>query len=229
MKIPPPSFRPSPERRGRCCGGKCHTYPCQGPDRECLTAAGLPVEEATGHGQIGYGVRTHLPGPSDLDLFRQKGTDGILPRRSARPGIPADATQLQGPHQPMHPPTAYPYPLPLQPIFHALRPVERGFPDSAGPWPASGPCPLLNPNPPMDGVRTAEGGRGSYRGDGLGSIMAWALLGRREAGGGSSVVAQGPYGRLRTLGQGKMAGRGRSKRHSRTGLARVGEDVQLAG
>ena len=31
------------------------------------------------------------------------------------------------------------------------------------------------------------------------------------------------------VGQGEMVGRGRSKRPSRTGMARVGGDVQLAG
>ena len=60
-------------------------------------------------------------------------------------------------------------------------------------------------------------------GDGLGSI---GVDGRS---GGSSVVAQGPYWTSADVGQGKMAGIGRSKRHSRTGVARVGGDVWLAG
>ena len=45
----------------------------------------------------------------------------------------------------------------------------------------------------MDGVRKAEGGRGSYRGNSLGSI--WG----REVGGRSSSPHRGPCGRLREL------------------------------
>ena len=52
----------------------------------------------------------------------------------------------------------------------------------------------LSPNPPKDGVRTAEGGVRELR-------ARWPGLhwGRWEGGGRSSVAAQGAYGRLRGL------------------------------
>ena len=58
--------------------------------------------------------------------------------------------------------------------------------------------------------------------------MAWAPWGRWEVGGGSSVVAQGPYGRLRTLGRARWRGE-EAARDTRTGSARVDGDVGLAG
>ena len=59
--------------------------------------------------------------------------------------------------------------------------------------------PRLSPNPPMntDG-RRENSGRGVRELQGRWSGLHW---GRSEVGGGSSVVAQGPYGRLRTLGR----------------------------
>ena len=64
--------------------------------------------------------------------------------------------------------------------------------------------------------------RGSYRGDGLGSIGVDGRSGR--------VFSRrtGPRWPSADVGQGKMAVRGRSKRPSRTGPARVGGDVRLA-
>ena len=76
----------------------------------------------------------------------------------------------------------------------------------------------LSPNPPIDGVRTAEGGEGAT------GEMAWAHWDRLEVGGRSSVAGQGPYGRLREL---RCAGceRIRSRELPQTGVVRVFGDV----
>ena len=81
----------------------------------------------------------------------------------------------------------------------------------------------LNPNPPMDGVRTPEGGWGSYKRDGPGSN-----LGRWGVGGGLQVFLGAPMAAYSGCGE-RDGGRGHGKRRSRTGLARVCGDVQFAG
>ena len=84
---------------------------------------------------------------------------------------------------------------------------------------------LLNPNPPMDtDGRRENSGRGVRELQGRWSGLHW---GRSEVGGGSSVVAQGPYGRLRTLG--RADGWERTQQETLAeGLARVGGDVRLS-
>ena len=75
----------------------------------------------------------------------------------------------------------------------------------------------------MDGVRTLEGGRGSYRRDGPGSNS-----GRLEVGGGLEAFLGAPMAACSGCGE-RDGGIGHGKTHSRTGLARVCGDVQLAG
>ena len=70
----------------------------------------------------------------------------------------------------------------------AEAPTRRGPTDPASPvaQPLEEPLPRIHRRTPMDGVRTAEGG-----GEGATGEMAWGW-GRWEAGGRSSVTAQGP-------------------------------------
>ena len=77
--------------------------------------------------------------------------------------------------------------------------------------------------PPMDGVRTPEGGWGSYKRDGPGSN-----LGRWGVGGGLQAFLGAPMAAYSGCGE-RDGGRGHGKRRSRTGLARVCGDVQFAG
>ena len=84
----------------------------------------------------------------------------------------------------------------------------------------------LIPNPPMD-----TDGRGEDTGRGVRKLQKrWSGLdsGRREVGGGLQALLGAPMAAYSGCGEGD-GGIGRSKRRSRTGLARVGGDVQLAG
>ena len=75
----------------------------------------------------------------------------------------------------------------------------------------------------MDGVRTLEVGWGRYRRDGPGSNS-----GRREAGGRPSGAFGAPMAAYSGCGE-RDGGIGHGERRSRTGMARVGWDVWLAG
>ena len=72
-------------------------------------------------------------------------------------------------------------------------------------------------------LRTLEGGRGSYRRDGPGSNS-----GRLEVGGGCRCFGGAAMATCSGCGE-RDGGIGHGKTHSRTGLARVCGDVQLAG
>ena len=73
---------------------------------------------------------------------------------------------------------------------------------------------LISPNPPMDtDGRRENSGRGVRELPGRWPGLHW---GRWEVGEGSSVVAPGPYGRLRTLGRARWRGED-AARDARTG------------
>ena len=82
---------------------------------------------------------------------------------------------------------------------------------------------ILNPNPPMDGARTAEVGKG------VTGAMIWARIrvdGRLA--GGLQALLGAPMAACSGCGE-RDGGIGHGKRRSRTGMARVGGDVQLTG
>ena len=69
----------------------------------------------------------------------------------------------------------------------------------------------LSPNPPKDtDGRREDSGRGVRELRGRWPGLPW---GGREVGGGSSVVAPGPYGRLRTLGRARSRGEDAAGNH----------------
>ena len=81
----------------------------------------------------------------------------------------------------------------------------------------------VSPNPPMDGVRTLEGGE---------EVTDAMVRARIRVDGGLAAVCRRFWGRRwrpTVAVVSEMAGRGHGKRRSRTGLARVGGEVQLAG
>ena len=81
----------------------------------------------------------------------------------------------------------------------------------------------LSPNPPMDGARTAEVGKG------VTGAMIWARIrvdGRLA--GGLQALLGAPMAACSGCGE-RDGGIGHGKRRSRTGMARVGGDVQLTG
>ena len=82
------------------------------------------VEEPAGHGQVGDVRGPYLVGPGDSDIPQQVGIDRVLRRPAAGAGPPVDGPQPHGPHQPLHPLPAHPYPTPIQPGLHPSRPVE---------------------------------------------------------------------------------------------------------
>ena len=75
----------------------------------------------------------------------------------------------------------------------------------------------------MDGVRTAEGGEG-----GTGAIIRARIRVYGRLAGGLQALLGAPMAVCRGCGEGD-GGIGHGKRRSRTGMARVGGDVQLAG
>ena len=81
-----------------------------------------------------------------------------------------------------------------------------GFPSAHGPGVVS-----VSPNPPKD-----TDGRREDSGRGVRELRGrWPGLprGGREVGGGFSVVAPGPYGRLRTLGRARSRGEDAAGNH----------------
>ena len=81
----------------------------------------------------------------------------------------------------------------------------------------------LNPNPPMDGARAAEGGK-----EVTGAMIRVRPRVDGRLAGGLQALWGAPMAAC--SGCGERDGRiGRGKRHSRTGMARVCGDVRLAG
>ena len=81
----------------------------------------------------------------------------------------------------------------------------------------------FTPNPPMDGARTAEGGKGV-----TGAMIRARIRVDGRLAGGLQALLGAPMAAC--SGCGERDGRiGHGKRRSRTGMARVGGDVQLAG
>ena len=81
----------------------------------------------------------------------------------------------------------------------------------------------LSPNPPMDGARTAEVGKGV-----TGAMIRARIRVDGRLAGGLQALLGAPMAACSGCGE-RDGGIGHGKRRSRTGMARVGGDVQLTG
>ena len=81
----------------------------------------------------------------------------------------------------------------------------------------------LSPNPPMDGARTAEVGKGV-----TGAMIRTRIRVDGRLAGGLQALLGAPMAACSGCGE-QDGGIGHGKRRSRTGMARVGGDVQLTG